>query len=292
MADITIRFDGDLVTNNRVSLRTLGRTLYHLQKSFDRAYLENRHGKLWKRAAMHTSYYEECEILILDAYEGSFKLDLGRLGAAVPDVLERVKSALLGVTEEMQNEGVDRLNRLKQTHSTRIAQLNTGIYSPVPFADAANKLSDIHTRKYGDRAILRELDQILAILRSPTSGESHFEIELGGPKRVKFSFDRRDADRFSTIIKERTLSPPIIFSGKLEGMSRKNRSGQILNVDTNKTCNIYFFNEDSFREVVDNFREDDSFQFIGSSLVEYGAFDPQAGDIYYLSKYPIEDGDE
>lgn len=281
MADLTITFEGDLVQENRVPLRVLGRTLFHLQKSLDRAYLD-LNGNLYKNAKLHPSHYAETEIMVLDAYEGSFKLDLGKRGQWVQEQLERVKQALSGVNEEMESQGIDTLNRLKVAHSARINQVAQNSVEPIPYEQAVHVLSHEHSRRYGDRAILRELDQILAIIRSPTSGESFFEIEIGGTKRQKFSFDRQDAELFSSLIKRRSLSVPIIFTGRLEVMSRKNRSGRIVNLDTGKSCNIYFFNEDSFIEVVDKFRTNDVFSFIGSSLVEYEAFDPEAGDIYYI----------
>ena len=47
MSLVQIHFAGDIATNHQVSLRTLAKSLGHLQNSMDRAFLEIHYGKLY-----------------------------------------------------------------------------------------------------------------------------------------------------------------------------------------------------------------------------------------------------
>lgn len=64
MAIVELHFDGDIAPDHQVSLRTLSKSLGHLQSALDRAYLDIRHGNLWKYAKMHHDYYKDVELLV------------------------------------------------------------------------------------------------------------------------------------------------------------------------------------------------------------------------------------
>ncbi|MEH4117034.1 hypothetical protein POX51_25650, partial [Escherichia coli] len=73
VAIVELHFDGDIAPDHQVSLRTLSKSLGHLQSALDRAYLDIRHGNLWKYAKMHHDYYKDVELLVQPPREGANK---------------------------------------------------------------------------------------------------------------------------------------------------------------------------------------------------------------------------
>lgn len=285
MAQVQIHFDGDITSNHQVSMRTLGKTLTHLQNAMDRAFLEKKFGALWKHAKMRSEYYKHVELLTQQPKEGGYIFPFLNADEAMLIIIDRVSSAINSAIEQSKNNGLKKSSTIQNAIAQRRIQIEKGIIEPKDFRSVYDNPDPKITRQYADRAIVREIDDILAIIRSKEAGDSSMELSLYGKGSSKFDFNREKATSFHTAISKRDLGMPLIYQAIINSMSRKNKNGKILNIVTKKESNIYFHDEESFQQVMPFFDKNVEIKFIGSPFIEYGAFDPEAGDIYFIGLY-------
>lgn len=282
MSSVTIHFDGYIASNHQVSMRTLGKTLTHLQNSFDRACIEKRRGVLWKYAKMPQSYYSDVELLVQEPKEGGYVLDFLSKNVVTKSIIDRVSQAISIAVEQSIHDGLEQAEKIEETLVKRKVQIEKGRVDPDIFESVMEHPDANVIRKYGDRAIVREIDQILAIIRSKNAGDSFFEIIFSGENSKKFDFDKERAKRFHRVVSKRSLGDPIIYTAEVVSLDRPNLNGKIKNVYTKTTCNIKFINKESLNSAIPFFEQEQRMRFIGCPYIEYGAFDPMAGDIYFI----------
>jgi hypothetical protein len=282
MNRIQIHFDGDIATNHQVTMRTLGRTIFHLQNALDRAYIENKYGSIWKHARMRALDYEESSFLVQEPAEGGYVLDFLANNDVTKKIVDRLATAITPAIEQAMQQGEEIVESLSQQIETRKMQIDKEIIDPKSFEQLIENPSAKVVRGYGDRSITKEIDQILSIIRSKHSGESTFELVTNGTKSHKFTFNKNTSDRFHSIVSKRGLGEPVIYIAKVTSLDFKNRSGKILNVINEKNANIHFSDGESFHKAKEYLGTNSEMTFIGCPLIEYGAFDPQAGDIHFI----------
>lgn len=282
MNRIQIHFDGDIATNHQVSMRTLGRTIYHLQNALDRAYIENKYGSIWKHARMRAQDYEETTFLVQEPAEGGYVLDFLASNNVTKKIVDRLAAALTPAVEQAMQQGEDVAQSLTHQIETRKAQVDKEIIEPQNFENLINNPSKKVIRSYGDRSITKEIDQILAIVRSKYAGTSTFELVTYGTKYHKYTFNRNLSERFHDVVSKRGLGEPVLYLAKVTSLDFKNKNGKIFNVINEKTANIHFSNDADFLKVKEYLGTNKEMTFIGCPVIEYGAFDPQAGDIYFI----------
>lgn len=282
MSGIQIHYDGDIAENHQVSLRTLGKTLTHLQSTLDRAYLEIHYGNLYKYAKMHHSFYEAVELLVQEPKEGGYVLDFLTSNPVTKQVIDRVNEALNNVFNQMKSNGMQNATDIQKSVETKVAQTVSGKLVPKTYDDLLKNPDKAITTKYADRAIVREFDQILSIIRATHSGDSTFEIELNGTRGYKFDFNRTKANSFHRIVTQKKIGDPVIYKAKISVMDRHNLTAKVVNASNGSIATLHFISESLFDEAVPFFQKKTEINFIGSPYIEYGAFDPISGDIYYL----------
>lgn len=282
MSSIRIHFDGDIATNHQVSLRVLAKSLTHLQKSLDRAYLENHYGSLYKYAKMKEEFYDDFELLVQEPKEGGYILDFLSEQPILKIIIDRVSKAIDNALKEPINLGVTEATQINRSHAQKINQLNNNALVPRELIDMIENPDELVIRKYGDRAITREIDQILSLIRSKSAGDSSFEIIFQGTKSHTFEFNREKATSFHSIISKKQLGDPVIYTAEISSLDRYNKKGKIKILETGKISNLFFYNESFFEQALSFFSNNQPMRFIGSPLIEYGAYDPNAGDIYFI----------
>lgn len=282
MSLVQIHFDGDIAANHQVSMRTLGKTLTHLQNAMDRAYLELHYGQLWKFAKMRQEFYSDVELLVQEPKEGGYVLDFLSSNKITKNVVSRVSSAISGAVEESKKSGIAKSTKIEDSLNARIIQVENNIITPKNLKDIIENPEASIIRKYGDRAISREINQILSIIRASHSGDSTFELYLGGSNSANFVFDRESAGRFNSTVSRKELGEPVLYEATISSLDRHNNNGKIFNLITEKVANIHFHNESFLEMAIPFFKEKKKMDFIGVPLIEYGAFDPNAGDIYFI----------
>ena len=282
MSLVQIHFDGDIATNHQVSMRTLAKSLTHLQNAMDRAFLELHYGKLWKFAKMKQEFYPEVELLVQEPKEGGYVLDFLTSNPVTKGVINRVASAINGAVEASKGEAFNKVTKIEDSLKTRINQVQSGIIVPKDLQEIIDNPEAAIIRRYGDRAIAREIDQILSIIRAGHAGDSTFELFLSGDKSHKFEFNRESSIRFHSTVAKREIGEPVLYNANISSLDRHNNNGKIFNLITEKVANIHFYNEYFLELAMPFFNDKKPMQFVGSPLIEYGAFDPNAGDIYFI----------
>ncbi|MFZ5844837.1 MAG: hypothetical protein ACOY3E_18290 [Pseudomonadota bacterium] len=283
MSTLLLHFDGQLAKDNRVSMRTLGKSIIHLQNAYDRAFIEQHYGELWKHARMKSADYQKVELLYDQIEIGSFRITFKNLDELIELLTRRIRGAVQEAFEADFEEGDYNLSQLKDQAIRRKEQIQNGAVFPVAYDESTILGDNAVVRRYGDRAIVREINQALATVRSKSSGDSTIGFEFGVPNStMEFHFDREAAVKFNKVVSRRTLGEPIIYTGRIEGLSKRNLKGEVtLNV-TGKTCNLWFADETALNKVIPGFEGNLDIIFYGSPILEYGAFDPEAGDVFFV----------
>lgn len=280
---IQLHFDGDIARNHLVSMRTLGKTLSHLQSAVDRAFLELHYGALWKHTRMPQHLWPEAELLIGPSQEGGYILDFLLGNRTTKAALERLNAALATAVERMTEEGVSRTENLAAKAAERREQIRSSLIKPATYDQLTRSSDPKIVRTYGDRAMVREIDQILAIIRSSAAGDSSFELTLATEHPMKYSFTKSEAVTFHEVVSRRQIGQPVIYTATIRSLDRVSKSAKIFNLEAKRQSNLYFATEDALLKLVPPFEQDQAVTFYGAPWIEYGAFDPGAGDILFIS---------
>jgi hypothetical protein len=129
---------------------------------------------------------------------------------------------------------------------------------------------------------------MLSPLRSNQSGESTIELLMNNDgKQSTFRFDKQISHNFHQIVAKRNYGKPIIYRVTMVSGDNKNFTGKVRNVQSKKESNIIFESYEDFLKMSPFLsRRDEEVQLIGCPIIEYGAFDIKAGDIYFLDLWP------
>jgi len=268
-------------------MRTLSKTLSCLQGAIDRAYLDNKHGNVWKYARMSSDDYPVTEFLVQPPEEGGYILKfVSTFSVPGNEIFNRLKSAIFPPYEKVMEEGEIEVVRYKEKIVERKAQLHQKGFEIESYEGIMTRPGRQMIRRYGDRSIVKEIDQMLAPVRASSQGNNIIELTFHGENSIKFSFDKIKSQRFHLIVSQKDLGEPVIYKAKVRSLDNQTLKGKIFNVDSRKEASVHFFDEEDFLKVHPFLaRKEEEMQFIGSPLIEYGAFDPNAGDIYFLDLF-------
>lgn len=282
MSIIEIHYDGDIVYDHKIPLRILALTMTHLQQAINRSYLDitNPNG-VWKHARMSNTDYENSLFLVGDQRDGGFILDFLSSVPLANEIVKRISLAIKPAFQKAQAEGFSYTEDLIQQTEFRKVQLDKKIVKPIHFQNFLLSPDPKIIRQYGDRSIVKDIDQILSTIRSDGSGDSTFELTLNSDITEKFEFNKNLSNRFHNAITEKDIGNPLIYRGKIRALDINTLSGKFINSETNKTCMLRLVSKDDIL-IIRDFLGDQEIQFIGSPLIEYGSYDLEAGDIYFL----------
>jgi len=288
--DISFHFDGTIIEDHKITARTLGKTLTHLQRAIDKAYIETLYGKVEKNSRLSGKDYANADFITGTPRDGGYILDLfSKSDIGKKTCNKIIKGINDAYTDALKQESDQESgSKLHEKVLDIRSQVKSESLEPIPFEQIAKNESSFTKRSYGERLICREIDGILSIIRASSSGDSTFEIDINGDILQNFSFDRSRSQRFHSIVSERHLGPPTIYNGFLREMDADNQTGRFVNQATKKKSILYFSTIDSFMEAKDFLGNSDHLHFVGCPFVEYDAYDISAGDIYYIS--PIKNG--
>lgn len=282
-ATVQIHFDGDIAVNHQIPMRTLGKSVSHIQNALDRAYLDIKNEKgVRKYARMTQEDYDKSEFLVTAPKEGGYILDFLSEIPLASKITDRVTAAINQVNNATSEEKIP----LKTQCQNRKNQVTKNITKPVEFKIAFVNPSPEIIREYGDRSIAKEIDQVLSIIRSDYAGDSQFELTLIGNTSSKFTFSKNDSIKFHDLVSRRKLAPPVIYTGTIDEMSRKANKGKFINSFNGCQSTLHFSSKKDFVEAHPySASEDKKIKFIGCPLIEFGALEPDSGDIYFLELF-------
>ncbi|CAG0994539.1 hypothetical protein MTYP_02468 [Methylophilaceae bacterium] len=284
--NILVHFDGPIAIDHRVSVRTLGKTLDHIQSAIDRAYLDVKHGNVWKHARLKAADYEATEFVALHPREGGYILEMIKNGAE--SIVDRLNSAVFAAFEESLQESENEYRSLNEQAQKRLDHYRNRPKAE-HFESLITKPDKRMIRAYGDRSIVKEIDQILSLVRNPKMEGSKFELGLYGSKaHPLYTFDAARAHAFHDVIVERGLGDPLLIPIELRSLDGGNKfqapKGKAFNLETHRDFVLHIGSTEDFDKLVPFLQKKRKKQLLilGSPIVEYGAFDPYGGDVFFL----------
>lgn len=274
---IQIHFEGDIAEDHQIPMRVLGISLLHIQKALDRAYLDLKYQGVWKYARMSHDDYEITKFLVQQPKEGGYILDFFSRRKESPEIADRVSAAI--------NEAIEQSEEHRESLSSQVEgrkeQVAKHLITPKQFEAIVTQGKEIK-RKYGDRSIAKEIDQVLSIIRADYSGDSILGLSITGTSTQTFNFNKIKSERFHKVVAGRQVGPPVIYSGKMQALDKRNRNGKFVNLENDRTSVLHLNNDEDFLKVHPFLGNDEVMNFIGCPLVEFGALEPNSGDVFFL----------
>lgn len=286
---ISLHYDGPITTDHKIELRTLGVTLTHMQAAIDRAYLDLKFGRVVKYARLSANDYPATDFLLERPRDGGFIIDMANKGLHA--IADRIYGAISVAAKKAAQEPLEMIESLNE-QALRKSQL-VRVGAEIPKSSRAfveEQESKSAAAKYGDRAINREFDRVLSQLRVPRYEGSSLEITIAGKNaQLPLRFESGSAQRFHRVVSKRTLGDPVILDIKIRaldsGRGNSSPTGKAINVDNGKDFNLHFRSEADFNSVTTFIKagERPAITIIACPVLEYGVFDPFAGDMFFIS---------
>lgn len=289
-ATIMFHFDGPLVEHHQISLRVLGSTLTSLQSAIDRAYLDITYEGVWKYARLKKTDYPHVDFIVGQPRDGGYILDIFK--EAGQQIVRRIYEAVDAVTEADYQEGIDDLQRLSAQVQTRQDQLKTGVWQGRSLADYQSNPGQNIDRKYGDRSIGKEIDQLLIPIRRPQpEGESpntlELEFKFDGARPYTFKFDQSSAHAFHSKISRRELGEPLLYTGTLQAIDRGNQfskpKAKFTLSGSNRIITVHMSTEEEYQTLAPHMQGRHEIAFYACPILEFNSFDSNSGDIFFIS---------
>lgn len=285
---ISIHFDGPIAANHAVHLRTFSKTLGHIQTAIDRAHLDIKYGNIYKNARLKEEDYPKTDFLLQQTREGGFIADL--LGDKDSgDVVRRIHNAVLPAYEQSKAVVVSDQPKLVDLATERQKHYKSGAQEPVLFAELIDNPGPAQTRAYGDRSIVKEFDQIASAIRARDGDGSVVEVDLyAGNALPKLVFDANTSKNFHNVVSVRTLGDLVQISITLRALDSGNggiSKAKAMNLESKKEFNLHIHTDRAFgslRKYLKK-RNPPPFTIVACPVLEYGAFDPLAGDMYFIA---------
>jgi len=275
---IRIHYDGDIVENHQIPMRILGKCITHLQSAIDRAYLDIKYGGVWKYARMAPDDYVKTEYLVQEPKEGGYLLDFFSSLKESKRITNRVSSAIDQALEHVRTQTVS----LKDQVVFRKNQVLKGIKKPILFSTLFDNPSPEIVRQYGDRSIAKEIDQVLTTIRSEYSGNSTFELSLTGEETKKYDFNKQKSISFHEAVSKRGVGIPVQYAGQIDEPSMKKKRCKFTNKENGKTSILHLNTDEDFLLIHPYAVPNKEIRFIGCPLIEFGALEPNCGDIFFI----------
>ncbi len=276
---VRIHFDGDIAENHQLPMRVLGKGVTHIQTAIDRAYLDLKYKDgVWKHARLAHDDYPKTEFIVQAPKEGGYILDFFSRLAESKRYVDRVSDAI----NQAVVHGTETIIILKDQVENRKQQIKKQLLKPISFKTFFNNPGQEVVRRYGDRSIAKEIDQVLSTIRPEYAGDSTFELALTGESTKTYTFNRLTSQSFHEAVSRRSLGVPVVYSGTMKQLDIDNKRGKFRNNDTGRTSMLHFASEKDFLKAHPYLTPDNPIQFIGCPLIEFGALEPNSGDVYFV----------
>lgn len=291
MPSIWYRFDGPIVIDNHLSLRTTARTADHLQSAIDRAYLDTRYGNVFKYQKLKNNEYAQVDFIALTPEPGSFIQNIVAKVAnpTTRKVVDRINS-VLSTAYDRADEPIDVSAPSIREQAEQRRDLYRKEKDAPSYDEFVNSELASLSNAYAERSISKEVDQILSLIRQDHNQGSTFEISLYGSKAGgKFDFDFQRAERFHKLVSERRVGRPMIIDIELRSLDAgKNgaiSTGKAKNLNSGKECSMHIADPIVFAKLAPHLRrvQRKRLQIVACPIYEYDAWDPKGGDVMVVA---------
>lgn len=286
---ISVHFEGPIAKGHTVKLRAIAKTLDNLQCAIDRAHLDVKHGDIWKHARLVENDYPSTEFIMNQTRNGGFIADLLGVSNESEGIIKRINSALDSAYKKAQTTVPIVADKIVEQAEKRRVNYKNGSQEAVDYAKYLSEKKKNVSRSYGDRSIVKEFDQIASIIRAQKNDGSSIEIGLStAGLSSTYTFDEKTSQAFHNIVSARTLGDPMIIPVTLRSLDSGNRdiSKAIMrNLISKKDFSLFIHTSRGFSSLKKYLKKKNppEFSIVACPLLEYGAFDPNAGDMYFIS---------
>ncbi|MCI8208162.1 hypothetical protein AUC61_01320 [Pseudomonas sp. S25] len=279
MSLLHLHFDGHITQNHTVSLRTLGRSLHHLQGAVNRAHLDVKYGEVWKNARLRAEDYAETELWSRPPQEGGFIIEFVENSPRIKKTLARIISAITPPMEAARLGALANASSLAEQSAIREMQVDKGIVEPQSYEKF---LPDASQHPYGDRAINKEVDQLISVVRNANAGQSTIELIVDAGQPKAFKFNKATSQNFHAIVSQRHLGEPLLFSVKVTELDAINKTAKVFNVVTERMIKLQYRSDIEFNMIKGYLGVNAPMNFVGSPVYEGGAYDTKGGDVFFI----------
>lgn len=274
-----LHFDGDITRNHTVSLRTLGKSLYHLQGAVNRAHLDVKYGEVIKNARLSPEDYLETELWSRPPKDGGYIIEFIDNSPKIKSTLKRIVSAISPAVDKAREQALANAGSLANQSALREEQVRLGIIEPITYE---NYIPNASQHPYGDRAINKEIDQLIGVVRHKNSGQSTIEIIVSEDKQTPFKFNRTSSENFHSMVSRRNLGDPLIFEVLVTELDAVNKSAKVKNLVIDRMIKLQYKSEEEFEMIKKYLGSPLPMVFIGSPIFEGGAYDAKGGDVFFI----------
>jgi hypothetical protein len=290
---ITIHFDGPITVDHSISIRTLGKTLDHLQNAIDRSYLDIKYGNVFKHQRLKKVEYADVDFLARPPRDGGFILDM--VSETGREIIDRLNSAIEGAYDADVEDAEDEHSRLIDQAFMRQRVYRTNGRATRFDRYVAREEGNL-ARAYGDRSIAKEIDQVLSQLRADRYEGSTLELSMYGSRaHPVYEFDADKAVTFHRVVSDRRLGDPILVRVELRsldaGRGGQASTGKCRNTDTGREFNIMIPEAALFDQLARHLtrRRRRILEVVACPIFEYNSYDPNAGDMVLIDFVGLAD---
>ncbi|MCG5531819.1 hypothetical protein LRF89_00010 [Halorhodospira sp. 9621] len=284
---LVIEFEGVLAPDNRVTVRTLTKTLSPVQRAVDCIVYYEHFGVVRKFSILPRDFYDSAD-LYLGAPEANC-VSVPLLKEKGRQITQRLRNFLetpyAKAAEEVQPPSP--LSRDIVNAQNNIAHDNVETTTHEKLVEHKEQ----REREYIEAKVVEQINKSLSPIRSSSvGGDDYISLETfdeAGTTRFEFSPAR--AKRFNSIATNKRLGPIAFFEGTLHGLLENNSQvfpfvGEFRSNATGRKHNqklLIPHEELAFKLSPANLTKK-TIQFYAAPLTSYGAFDEVRGDIVLI----------
>lgn len=283
--EMAIIYSGDFVTEeNKLTLRTLTKSLISVQRGLDRAAIYNQNQRIWKYAKLNPNEYSSNDFYF-SSEAGSFRAILTTITDQGRASVQLVRNNLFDIYQRINNDAAINLSTLKEDYENRLIQLQRPNFFASDYTELLTNEELID--RYVSRSIAKEFDQVLSTIRQESAGESVIEVQFIINGRIeRYIFDKNLSQRFHNFISRKELDRPVSYMGLIFEMNSNSKTARIEHLEQSEDLPgkslIKFKNQEDYDVFNDTVRTKQIASFIGCPILEAGGHDPISGDIMYL----------
>lgn len=286
-ASISFHFEGSIALNHQVTARVLGKTLDHLQNAIDRTYLDLKYGNVLKYQRLKEDEYEEADFIVGTPREGGFILDL--ISQYGKNIADRFGSVVTQAYDKDLQSALD-----EKTKITQQANLRRKVYLKTKEAQEYDEFirdnEDIFATKFAERSIVKEIDQVLSLIRTDRYSDSIFEItSYGHNTHPVLKWDKNKAQKFHQVVSERGLGDPVVIPIEIRSLDKggqnQNPKGKGKNQVTQKEFHFTVVNSTIFNKLtpfLSKRKQGTTIYVVACPIYEFNSFDHNSGDMFII----------
>lgn len=284
--ELVLSYTGTLAPEHHVSIRTLGKTLPHLQRAIDKLVYADQLGHVAKFSKLPNDLYPHADLYVsvleANGVRIPFVTDLAgriidRFGAILRDPFEK---ALAEADEQYS---------LRDHLDSQFNRITHGMVEGKTQEQVLAEREDGEDSSWTTAAVLKDINTMLTPLRSSAvPPEDTIKMQLSGEEEQSvYEFNKHRSSGFNSLVTEQRLAEPAIYFGKLVGL-RDNHSrrfpyvGDFRSSVTEVDCSLLIPFEKALNVLRPHNLSGHEFAIWASPLAVYGAHDDYRGDIVFI----------